>query len=230
MLSSPLIFDPFAIKNWTRETVGKTRLVYGDLGEWAAQKSPFPERYSHCSWTDCFCLGNKKTSCKSNKNRKQLCCSALLWLCSCSVYSTNLILCRFPEAASSEQGSWPSQGIGTWPCSAHSPVCLGQWLPQLMGSGSALCNTGVSGLEPPWRPCEVRKASAKQWEGKKNDLWWSGEKTIAQGQCRGCLAEWDELTICNPIWLRPQLARAGVGKWLLFSSTFQITTAWTHVG
>lgn len=29
MVSSALIFDPFAIKNWTRETVGKTRLVYG---------------------------------------------------------------------------------------------------------------------------------------------------------------------------------------------------------
>lgn len=33
MLSSPFLFDPFAIKNWTRETEGKTRLAYGHLGE-----------------------------------------------------------------------------------------------------------------------------------------------------------------------------------------------------
>lgn len=59
MLLSSLIFDPFAITNCTRETVGKTRLVYGDLGEWAAQKSPFPERCICWSCTDCFCLGNK---------------------------------------------------------------------------------------------------------------------------------------------------------------------------
>lgn len=32
MLLSPLIFDPLAITNWARETVGKARLVYGDLG------------------------------------------------------------------------------------------------------------------------------------------------------------------------------------------------------
>lgn len=139
MLLSPLIFDPFAITNWTRETVGKTRLVYGDLGEWAAQKSPFPERCICWSWTDCFCLGNTLQKARQTESSSAVlpgsapapCTGAELMLCRflCLPGAALELLCApwsreqgSSRAASSEQGSWPSQGIGTWPSSAHFPA------------------------------------------------------------------------------------------------------------
>lgn len=93
MLSSLFIFYLSAIRNLTREAVGETRLVCRDLGE---SHSSALTRSSRKAWIfretvagpgpTAFVEATRKHTVKSNKNRKQLCCSsAMLRLFSYSI-------------------------------------------------------------------------------------------------------------------------------------------------
>lgn len=109
MFLSLFIFYLFAIKNWTREAVGETRLVHRELGE--SHSSAFT-RSGRKAWIfretvagpgpTAFVEAARKHAVKSHKNRKQLCCySAMLRLFSYSVSSPR---------ADPVQASLPAQG------------------------------------------------------------------------------------------------------------------------
>lgn len=159
---------------------------------------------------------------------------------------TKLILCRFPRAAPGSQdqplqqpglpAAGLQQGLPAQSRALALPghLCLtllctftslfGAVTPPANGRQDQQCATLMS------LGCCLPGGSAGQQrpllsKGKKRDLWWSEEKTSVQGSAGAVGMSWQNY---NPIWLRSQLARVGVGKWLPFSRTFLITTTQPH--
>lgn len=240
MLLSPLIFDPIAITNWTRETVGKTRLGYGDLGEWAAPKSPFPERYTGPGLI-AFVWEMRRQAVKSNTNGKQLCCSARLWLCPCSVYRHQADPVQIPlsPSCSVPPGAAPA---AAWAPRSSSRGC--QLRAELLALPGHLCLTFLctftslfGAVAPPASGGQDQHCAAlmslgcclpggSAGQGRTLLSNGKGKRRISdglerkQGKCRAAGLDCMSWQSCNPIWLRSQLARVGVGKWLPFPRTF----------